>query len=170
MQNNQNSKLKIIRNNKNIFNEINYSYQNNEIENIILSASRLSKTSEVKVYFKITPANEYILGYEKFCGIKINDLVFYNPSLFDLYPKIIDFICLNNLSEFTNSYLDNKINNIYISNNKSKFKKSKNIMNTDLYLKLDISFDEMIKVLDNLTESIYKNKMLKILTFSYVKN
>lgn len=170
MQNNQNSKLKIIRNKKNIFSEINDSHQNNEIENIILSASRLSKTSEVKVYFNITPASEYMLGYEKFCGIKINELVFYNPSLFDLYPKIIDFLCLNHLTEFTISSLDNRINNIYISDDKNEFDKSKNIMNTNLYLKLNISFDEMIKVLNNLTESIFKNKVLKILTFSYVKN
>lgn len=170
MQNNQNSKLKIIRNNKNIFNEINDSHQNNEIENIILSASRLSKTSEVKVYFKSTPANEYTLGHEKFCGVKINDLVFYNPSLFDLYPKLIDFICFNHSSDFENCSLDNGINNVYISKNEHKFNEFKNIMNTNLYLKLDITFDEMIKVLDSLTGSIYKNKVLKILTFSYVKN
>lgn len=170
MQNNQNSKFNIVYNNDHHYNSMNKHCKNNEIENMILSAAKLSKNSEVRVYFKNIPADEYTLGYKKFCGVKINDLVFYNPSLFDLYPKLIDFIYLKHPNDFINAISEKQINDIYFSNNKNQFEKSKPIINTNIYINLNISFDEIIKVLDTIVESIYNNKVLKILTVSSIKN
>lgn len=169
MQNNQNSKFNIIYNNDHSYNSINKTYKNNEIENMILSAAKLSKTSEVRVYFKNIPADEYTLGYRKFCGVRINDLVFYNPSLFDLYPKLIDFIYLKHPTNFINAISKKQIN-VYFSNDQNQFEKSKLITNTNIHVNLNISFDEMIKVLDIIVELIYNDKVLKILTVSSIKN
>ncbi len=168
MQNNQNYKFKIIRNNNHEKNT--YNLKNEEIENIIMSAAKLSNTSEVKIYFKNIPANEYTLGYKKFCGIKINDLVFYNPSLFDLYPNIIDFLYINHKDVFNENISSPKLNNKYFSFDKKYFLKSKRIIDSNLYLNLNISFDEIIKNLDMITELIYKEKVLKILIMSSAKN
>lgn len=168
MQNNQNYKFKIIRNNNQ--DNIKQDFKNEEIENIIISAAKLSNKSEVKVYFKNIPATEYNLGYEKFCGVKINDLVFYSPSLFNLYPNIINFLYINNKDIFLEKISSNKLNNNYFSFNEHNLSKSKQIMDSNLYLNLNISFDEIIKNLDMITELIYKKKVLKILIMSSIKN
>lgn len=168
MQNNQNCKFKIIRNSNHDKNT--RDLKNEEIENIIVSAAKLSNTSEVKIYFKNIPANEYTLGYKKFCGIKINDLVFYNPSLFDLYPNIIDFLYINHKDVFNENISPHKLSNKYFSYDEKYFLKSKQIIDSNLYLNLNISFDEIIKNLDMITELIYKEKVLKILIMSSVKN
>lgn len=162
---NDKSNFKII---KNESLKDNFLHKNDEIENIILSAANLSKNSEVKVYFKNIPADEYDLGYKKFCGIKVEDLVFYNPSLFDLYPKFINFIFSK--INFEEKFFENEFSEIYFSKNKKDFKKSKPLLNTNLFINLDISFNEMLKILDKITNSIYNKKVLKILTLCYIKN
>lgn len=168
MPNKQNSKFKIIHSNKENLDLINKQY-NTEIENIILSASQKNNSSEVKVYFKNIPAEEYNLGYKKFCGVKIDDLVFYNPSLFNLYPNLIDFIYIHNKDNFKNFILENNFNDIYFSEDKNHFSKNKNIIESNLYLNLNITFDEIINILDKITKSIYGKSILKILTLSSVK-
>ncbi len=168
MPNKQNSKFKIIHSNKENLDIINKQY-NTEIENIILSASQRNNSSEVKVYFKNIPAEEYDLGYKKFCGIKIDDLVFYNPSLFDLYPNLIDFLYIHHKDNFKNFVLENNLNDIYFSEDETLFSKNKKIIESNLYLNLNITFDEIINVLDKITKSIYGKSILKILTLSSVK-
>lgn len=168
MPNKQNSKFKIIHSNKENLDIINKQY-NTEIENIILSASQRNNSSEVKVYFKNIPAEEYDLGYKKFCGIKIDDLVFYNPSLFDLYPNLIDFLYIHHKDNFKNFVLENNLNDIYFSEDETLFSKNKKIIESNLYLNLNITFDEVINVLDKITKSIYGKSILKILTLSSIK-
>ena len=168
MPNKQNSKFKIIHSNKENLDIINKQY-NTEIENIILSASQRNNSSEVKVYFKNIPAEEYDLGYKKFCGIKIDDLVFYNPSLFDLYPNLIDLLYIHHKDNFKNFVLENNLNDIYFSEDETLFSKNKKIIESNLYLNLNITFDEIINVLDKITKSIYDKSILKILTLSSVK-
>lgn len=168
MPNKQNSKFKIIHSNKENLDIINKQY-NTEIENIILSASQRNNSSEVKVYFKNIPAKEYDLGYKKFCGIKIDDLVFYNPSLFDLYPNLIDFLYIHHKDNFKNFVLENNLNDIYFSEDETLFSKNKKIIESNLYLNLNITFDEVINVLDKITKSIYGKSILKILTLSSIK-
>ena len=168
MPNKQNSKFKIIHSNKENLDIINKQY-NTEIENIILSASQRNNSSEVKVYFKNIPAEEYDLGYKKFCGIKIDDLVFYNPSLFDLYPNLIDFLYIHHKDNFKNFVLENNLNDIYFSEDETLFPKNKKIIESNLYLNLNITFDGIINVLDKITKSIYGKSILKILTLSSVK-
>ncbi len=168
MPNKQNSKFKIIHSNKENLDIINKQY-NTEIENIILSASQRNNSSEVKVYFKNIPAEEYNLGYKKFCGIKIDDLVFYNPSLFDLYPNLIDFLHIHHKDNFKNFVLENNLNDIYFSEDETLFPKNKKIIESNLYLNLNITFDGIINVLDKITKSIYGKSILKILTLSSVK-
>lgn len=168
MPNKQNSKFKIIHSNKENLDIINKQY-NTEIENIILSASQRNNSSEVKVYFKNIPAEEYNLGYKKFCGIKIDDLVFYNPSLFDLYPNLIDFLYIHYKDNFKNFVLENNLNDVYFSEDETLFLKNKKIIESNLYLNLNITFDEVINVLDKITKSIYGKSILKILTLSSVK-
>lgn len=170
MQNEQKPKLKIIRNNNLQTNNFTQDYKNKEIENMILSAAKLNKNSEVKVFFKNIPAHEYNLGYKKFCGAKINNLVFYNPSLFNLYPKLLDYISVEN-----NLKLINSIENLYLddynfSNSNTHFNNYKNILNTKIYMNLDLSFEEIIKILDDITEFIFEHKVLKILVISSIKN
>lgn len=168
MQRNQKFNFKVIQNNDKKYNTLN-NPRNNQVENIIISAAKSSKTSEVKVFFKNITASEYTLGYEKFCGIKINDLAFYDPSLFNLYPKIIDFIYVNNREGTIKSILS-RLDNKYFSYNKTSFANSHKILNSDGYINLDISFDQMIKVLDIITEALYEKDTLKILTMSSIKN
>ena len=167
---NDNPKFKIIRNEK-PYKDFQISIdRNNEIENMIISAANLSKSSEVKVYFKNVPAEEYNLGYKKFCGIRVEDMVFYNPSLFDLYPKFINFIYLNQNINFSEIFFENKSREIYFSKNKNNFKKSKPLLRTNIFINLDITFDEMVNVLDKITNHTYNKKVLKILTIRYIKS
>ena len=170
MPNNQKPKLRIIQNENLKPQNSTCDYKNEEIENIIISAAKLSQNSEVKVFFKNIPASEYNLGYKKFCGTKINNLVFYNPSLFNLYPKLIDFLSVEYNLKLINSINLLYLNNYHFSNSKNHFKKSKNILNTNIYMNLDLDFDEIIQILDNITEYIFENKVLKILEISSIKN
>ncbi len=166
MQRNPKHNLKIVYRNKN---KKPINLRNNQVENIIISAAKLSKTSEVKVFFKNILASEYTLGYEKFCGLKIRDLVFYNPSLFDLYPKIFDFIYINgNREESLSSFLS--LDEKYISLDKNIFNIYHNILNSNIYINLDVSFDEMIRVLDIIITSLYGEKVLKVLIICSIKS
>lgn len=161
------SKLKIIHTKKT--KNVDNNFKNTHIENAIINASKLSNKSEVKVYFKNIPAKEYSLGYQNFCGIKINNFVFYNPSLFDLYPNIIDYLFIEYRCEFEKCILNESINNIFISDNENIFEKSKPIIKSNLYLNLNLSFDEMITSLDRITEFMFKTP-LKVLTLCSIKN
>lgn len=145
-------------------------YKNPNIEATIISASKFSKTSEIKVYFKNIPAKEYSLGYKNFCGIKINNFAFYNPSLFDLYPKIIDYLFIEHKEDFLKCISDISIKDIFISNNENIFEKTKPIIKSSLYLNTNLSFNEMITALDKLTELIFNASVLKILTLPSIKN
>ncbi len=167
---NDRSEFRIIKNTKNCKSIQTSLHKNNEIENMIFSAAKLNKNSEVKVYFKNIPADEYTLGYKKFCGIKINDFVFYNPSLFDLYPKFINFIYSEQMIDLNKIISKINLSDAYFSNNKLDFRKSKPIINSNIHMNLDISFDEMIYLLDRITQYIYRKKVLKILTVCYIKN
>ena len=62
------------------------------------------------------------------------------------------------------------LSDAYFSNNKLDFRKSKPIINSNIHMNLDISFDEMIYLLDRITQYIYRKKVLKILTVCYIKN
>lgn len=168
MQNNEKHRLKIIHNNKTNLNKTSF-LKNNEIENIIISASKLNNNPEVKIYFKNIPAHEYNMGYKKFCGVKVKNLAFYNPSLFDLYPKFIDYIYISNTNIFKDIILSNHLDTNYFSFNENSFVNHKRIINSNIYLNLDITFDEMINVLDKVTESIYDEKVLKVLIISSAK-
>lgn len=170
MPDNQKPKLKIIQNENLKSRESAYNYKNEEIENIIISAAKLSQNSEVKVFFKNIPASEYNLGYKKFCGTKINNFVFYNPSLFNLYPKLIDFLSVEYNLKFIDSINSIYLDDYHFSNSKNHFKKSKNILKTNIYMNLDLDFNEIIRVLDKITEYIFENKVLKILVISSIKN
>lgn len=170
MQNNQKPKLKIIRNDNLKSTNLTQEFKNHEIENVILSAAKLNTNSEVKVFFKNIPANKYNLGYKKFCGAKINNLVFYNPSLFNLYPKLLDFISMENNLKLINAIENLYLDNYNFSNTPNHFNNYKNILNTKIYMNLDLSFEEIIKILDNITEFIFGDKVLKILVISSIKN
>lgn len=167
MQNNHKFNFKVIQNSNNNYKK-SINLRNNEIENIIISAAKSSNTSEVKVFFKNIPASEYNLGYEKFCGIKIKDLVFYDPSLFNLYPKIIDFISVNNKEDVIKSILL-KLGDKYFSYNEDVFDATHKILNSELSVNLDIPFEKMIEILDVITEALYGKNILKILTISSIK-
>lgn len=167
MENNPKSKFKLIYN-KNFLKDTNKELKNNDIENLIISAATSKKNSEVTVYFKNIPAYKYNMGYEKFCGLKINNLVFYNDSLFNLYPNLLDFLYfeysgkfLKSISKVINSEKYFSINNI--------FKNSKLVKNTNLFVNLNISFNEILQILDTITEFIYDEKILNVLILSSIK-
>ena len=170
MENNPNSRFKIIYND--FLNTENKLLKNDEIENLILHASNSSNSPEVTVFFKNILASEYKLGYQKFCGIKINNLAFYNSSLFQLYPNLLDFLNFEHTTKFLDALLNiNKIYvNQYFSNEISKFEKSKLIKDTTWYVNLNITFDDILKVLDEIVEFIYNQKLLKVLILSSIKN
>lgn len=170
MENNPNSRFKIIYNNS--FNSDSKSklLKNTEIENVILSSANSRNNPDVTVYFKNIPANQYTLGYQKFCGLKINNLVFYNTSLFDLYPNLLDFLYFEHSTKFLDALLQIESSKEYFSQYNNVFENSKLIKNTNWFINLNISFDEIINILDNITEFIYNEKKLNVLIFSSIKN